>query len=135
MNNPTRDNVKDWVRHAENDLIALRKLLDGGPWEVVCFHAQQAAEKMLKAYLIFRDVHPERTHDLSRLLAVCINYDASLGSLLDGCILLAPYAVASRYPDETDYDPEDAEGAAQAAEVIYMEIKKKILASDEEQAR
>ena len=37
---------RQWLAKAESDLTAARRLLDvGGPFDAVCFHAQQAAER------------------------------------------------------------------------------------------
>lgn len=48
--------VREWLAKAENDLLAATHLLRlgrGAPADVVCFHAQQCAEKYLKALLVF----------------------------------------------------------------------------------
>ncbi|MBM4080999.1 MAG: HEPN domain-containing protein, partial [Planctomycetes bacterium] len=47
-------NWADWVGKADNDLLNVRNNLaaERVPWDTVCFHAQQAAEKMLKAFLV-----------------------------------------------------------------------------------
>jgi HEPN domain-containing protein len=57
------------LRHAESDLILARI----GPrpgilLEMLCFHAQQAVEKALKAVLVSKGVPPTRTHSISALL-------------------------------------------------------------------
>jgi HEPN domain-containing protein len=126
MNDLIEENVKGWVTHADNDRTAVRILLDDGPWEIVCFHAQQAAEKMLKAFMIYHDINPERTHDLSRLLDVALKLDKTLGSLESACCILTPFAVSARYPDDIECEQADAKEAADAAEIIYKEIKDRI---------
>lgn len=62
-----------WVAKADHDLLNIRNNLvaDDVPWDTVCFHAQQAGEKLLKAYLLARGMAPERTHDLVKLLSGC----------------------------------------------------------------
>ncbi len=53
-----------WVLRARNDLKAAEYLLtlaDGCPFDAVCFHAQQCAEKYLKALLTSHAVAFERT--------------------------------------------------------------------------
>ena len=48
--------ARRWLSKAESDLTAARRLLEaGGPYDAVCFHAQQAAEKGLKAVLARAD--------------------------------------------------------------------------------
>lgn len=55
---------------ASHDLRAVEKLLPDGPLDVACFHAHQAVEKYLKAYLQMHDVEFPRTHDLDALLDI-----------------------------------------------------------------
>lgn len=60
-----------WLTKAQNDLLNIENNLAGKqiPWDTVCFHAQQAGEKLLKAFLVHHDQMPPRTHDLVALLA------------------------------------------------------------------
>ena len=46
--------VRAWVQRAEHDLLNIENNLVAArvPWDTVCFHAQQSAEKYLKALLI-----------------------------------------------------------------------------------
>lgn len=50
-----RTNYQAWLRKADNDLLNAENNLAAtrAPWDTVCFHAQQAAEKVLKAFLVF----------------------------------------------------------------------------------
>ncbi len=63
-------NYRSWLAKAENDLLNIENNMRGNrvPWDTVCFHAQQAAEKLLKAFLVFHETVPPRTHDLVALL-------------------------------------------------------------------
>ena len=94
---------RSWVRKAESDRLNIANNMAAGrvPWDTVCFHAQQAAEKYLKGYLVWRDETPLRTHDLVALLAACADADPSLASLEEDCRALTYHAVGSRYPEET----------------------------------
>lgn len=49
----TESNYRRWVQKAQNDLLNIENNLAASrtPWDTVCFHAQQAAEKILKAFL------------------------------------------------------------------------------------
>jgi len=64
-----RDHARGLWEKAEHDLVAGRATIaTGKAFDMVCFHAQQAAEKSLKALLAVKDVeHPWR-HDLGELL-------------------------------------------------------------------
>lgn len=64
--------VAQWMRWARADL-AVTELIDDqrlAP-EIIAFHAQQAAEKALKALLVLRQTEYPRTHDLGTWLRLC----------------------------------------------------------------
>jgi HEPN domain-containing protein len=95
-------NFQAWVSKAENDFLNIENNLQAPltPWDTVCFHAQKAAEKLLKASLICCGQVPTRTHDLVVLLVRCAEFDDSLKTLEGDCRRLTVYAVGSRYPDD-----------------------------------
>ena len=61
------------------------------------FHAQQAAEKLLKACLAVRSVQFRRTHDLDELLAVCQQSGEPVPRSLADIGLLTSFGVQFRY--------------------------------------
>lgn len=96
------DEVKKWIIKAMEDFkIAKHELsfpedeISTGP---VCFHSQQIAEKLLKAFLLSRNVDFEKTHDLEHLVDLCSQQDSEFKELNVGN--LTSYAVEIRYPDE-----------------------------------
>ena len=97
-----------WIAKAEEDRLCIKNNLSAAavPWTVVCFHAQQAAEKYLKAFLVSRGVRVERTHDLAFLLAECQKHVPGLAALQNDCLALSAYAVDARYPDVLSSDVE-----------------------------
>jgi HEPN domain-containing protein len=114
-------NWRSWVAKAENDLLNVRNNLtaDEVPWDTVCFHAQQAAEKMLKALLLHRGVPAPRTHDLAALLEQCVMQDERAEALRGSCLLLNPYSVDARYPAAfPEPDEREARQAVEAARRI-----------------
>lgn len=66
--------------------------------DVVCYHAQQCAEKYLKAYLLEQGITPPRIHDLEDLLNLCALHDAVLATHLPIAQALNPFGVQIRYP-------------------------------------
>ena len=46
------DLVRGWLRKAASDAVAMDASLNAGALDAACFHAQQTAEKYLKAFLI-----------------------------------------------------------------------------------
>src|SRR4029079_13684266 len=107
----------DWIAKAENDLLNIRNNLSSLeiPWDTICFHAQQAAEKFLKAFLIRKRVLPPRTHDLLTLVTEAAAFDAGLKRLEQDCQALTDFAVAARYPSERGEPGEEDGRAAHAA--------------------
>ncbi len=124
MNNP--DDPRTWVAKAESDLLNIRNNLraEQVPWDTVCFHAQQLAEKMLKAFVVSRGQTVSRTHDLPALLADAVAAGGPLEALRSDCRLLTRYAVVLRYPGGSG-EPSEQEGrqAVVAAERIYERVK------------
>jgi len=93
--------VKEWISKAEGDYTtAVRELraTQSPNYDAACFHAEQCAEKLMKALLIHLGVTPPRTHDLStldRLLApVCQGWSWPAEELR----FLTRAAVDFRYP-------------------------------------
>jgi HEPN domain-containing protein len=95
-----RPDVAAWLRRAEHDLVAIERVTvtEPIPWDVVCFHAQQAAEKLFKALLIKQGIDPPRTHDLTALLELVRDASADLHRLEPECRLLTPLITIGRYP-------------------------------------
>ena len=105
-----------WLTKAERDLLNVENNLvaQQTPWDTVCFHAQQAAEKVLKAFLVYHGERPPRTHDLVALLTRCVDAGGNLDDLEGECRDLTFFAVSARYPDDL-YEPDEADGRAMTA--------------------
>jgi HEPN domain-containing protein len=90
-----------WLQKAENDLKICEQGLKADEiiTDVICFHCQQAAEKYLKSYLLFKDKEITKTHNIAFLLTKCIEFDSDF-SILKDIIYLTNYAVQVRYPDD-----------------------------------
>ncbi|MEW6533523.1 MAG: HEPN domain-containing protein [Thermodesulfobacteriota bacterium] len=101
MNDP-ETNYAAWLAKAENDFLNIENNLQATriPWDTVCFHSQQAAEKLLKAFLVYHGQPPTRTHDLVALPSRCVGINANFQVLEEECRELTVYAVGSRYPDD-----------------------------------
>ena len=68
---PIIEKVRQWLTYADEDLRVARhafSMPETPPCRVIAFHAQQCAEKYLKAYLVFHGVDFPFTHSLRRLL-------------------------------------------------------------------
>jgi HEPN domain-containing protein len=94
--------VKKWLIKAGNDLKVAQneiKLPEKDMvTEAICFHSQQAVEKLLKAYLITRNIEFGKTHNLEFLLELCRKEDGEFDKIDVGN--LSFYSVEVRYPNE-----------------------------------
>lgn len=116
--------VSKWLLKAENDIKTIQCLLENDPiTDSICFHAQQAAEKYLKAYLVSQEQTLPKTHDINTLLKQCIVIDKDFLNL-SNAVILTDYAVELRYPD--DYYIPDLEEAIEAI-TIAKNIKTLVL--------
>ena len=107
--------VVGWLRKAQSDLVALEVTLQARALDASCFHAQQAAEKYLKAFLTHHGVAFPYTHNLAKVLDFCAQIDADFRSLLPRVEPLTPYAVRPRYDASFWPSLEAAEEARSAA--------------------
>jgi len=109
-----------WIDRARSNLTRAKHIIEGVYLEDLCFDAQQAAEKAIKAVLIFLGVRFPRTHDLAELLTLVEKAGWSVPEKVKRASMLTPYAVESRYPglSEPVNDEEHREAVAIAEEVL-----------------
>ena len=122
------DLTKLWIRKAENDLINAKHSINikpKPPLDTICFHAQQCAEKYLKAFLVFYDIEFEKIHDLGELVQLAMKEDGSFNQIIELGDKLTPYAVEIRYPDILVEEP-TIDKAKEAIE-IAVKIKEFVL--------
>ena len=113
--------ARQWLDKAKNDLLNADNNLksDEIPFDTVCFHCQQAAEKLLKAYLVGKCQPYPITHDLFLILENILSINKTADTLRDSLAILMPYAVEIRYPDDLYMPTEkDALEAREAAEHV-----------------
>ena len=91
----------EWVGKAEADFATAQRegtTPEGPNYDAACFHAQQCAEKYMKAQLIEFGVRPPRTHDLSLLASLIGPSDPAWAALRLDLDWLTTLAVEIRYP-------------------------------------
>jgi len=110
---------KEWIGNAESDL-RLARLSVGDEAvlrEHVCFHAQQAAEKAIKAALLYKKIEFPLTHDIEELIELAEESGLKLPPLVRDAGTLTPYAVETRYPGSwMDISVSDVDEAMNIAE-------------------
>jgi HEPN domain-containing protein len=96
------DVIQGWLERARSDLQLGRAALRtrGVMPEDACFHAQQCAEKSLKALLLFKGIHFPKTHAIEVLLDLLKAQNVNIPTSVDEAFVLSEYAVQTRYPGE-----------------------------------
>ena len=112
--------VADWLRKADDDVRVVDLLAENacGLANPIAFHAQQAVEKYLKAFLTWHQIPFPKTHDLERLLFLVESVDAPLAKSLEDTSILTVYGVETRYPGDRQ------EATAEEAEVAISLMRK-----------
>lgn len=117
--------TKEWYDLAAMDL-GVAKHLDATyhpkPLEIICYHCQQAAEKGIKALIMYYGAEGgiPKLHDLSFLLNQIKNQVKIEEKYYDYADTLTPYGVAIRYPNELFLEKRNANLAIQYAEEIMQ---------------
>ena len=113
-----------WLRYAEEDLTTAETLLRQ-PHVVprhVCWFAQQAAEKALKAVLVFLQIDFPRTHDLD-VLRNLVPDGWQFKEVCPDLASLTQWAVEARYPGNwTEATGAEADTAVEQARIIWESI-------------
>lgn len=110
----------DWMARARSDFaLACSDKPSETFWEDLCFHAQQAAEKSIKAVLLHRHIAFRFVHDLEELLTTAQQAGISIPDAVRRAVRLNDYAVRSRYPDDAEPVTEaEYREAIQLAEIV-----------------
>ena len=127
---PTRASQPEaWFQKAEHDRATIRAVVAGDPplWDIATFHAQQAAEKYLKGFIVARSGTVPKIHDLTTLLTLCCEYDSTFIALEEGSRTLTRLGWVSRYPESND-DTSEAEGrrAIELADEVCSAVRERV---------
>lgn len=119
-----------WFAKADADLQAAEVLLNtANPLlDIVCYHAQQCAEKYLKGYLIARSVQFKFVHELVYLARLCVEQEPEFSEIIDIASKLQDYATGVRYPDDELDEPtfQEAKRAVTCAQEIRAFVIQRI---------
>jgi HEPN domain-containing protein len=120
--------VKKWIRFAQadyEDALTLagrfRPSIEG-----TCYHCQQSAEKIFKAYTIAKTNSRSKSHALEDLLDECVSHSADFDVLRDNCTELDPYTSLARYPSNIDITEYHMRQALKNAGAILEFTKSKL---------
>lgn len=113
-------NPRAWLRRARSNLARARAAPTAPEilYEDLCFDAQQAAEKAVKAVLVHRSVEFPKTHDLNRLLGLVLADGLDVPEAIREADRLTRHAVQSRYPGPWSVSEDDYRRALALAEAV-----------------
>lgn len=118
-----------WMSKASEDLRAGRFVLGAEPplTADAAFHAQQACEKAMKAFLAWHLSPFRKTHNLIELGEACAVLDPSLEPLLRRAAVLTEYAWRFRYPGEDESaTPDEARKALGLAMEVFEAVRSQL---------
>ena len=96
--------TSEWVEKAEGDYATLdreARARSNPNYDAICFHAQQCAEKYLKAHLAEAGIEFAKIHDLVALLEQALDVEPMWEVYRENLAFLSDFAVSSRYPGES----------------------------------
>ena len=120
------DNPRNWLARARSNLLLAKSGRQHGVFlEDLCFEAQQAAEKALKAVCVFYKVEFPKTHSLITLAGLLEQAGVQLPPEVRDADILTSYAVQARYPDwdEAVTEPEYQRALTVAGQVVIWAEK------------
>jgi HEPN domain-containing protein len=119
--------TREWVDKADADLLTATREFAASPpnYDAVAFHAQQFAEKYLKARLVEAGLPFPKTHDLSTLLNLLLPLEPSWEAMRGALDALTSLGVEVRYPGSAA-DAEDAREALRAARAVRDTVRPRL---------
>lgn len=121
--------TREWVRKAEADFKTASLLLKAGDDYLfqTAFHAQQSAEKYIKAFPVWQQIEFPKTHDIAKLIALGALVVSDLTEILAEANTLTPFGVDYRYPgDYPELTAGDAEVALVLATLVRDQIRERL---------
>lgn len=119
---------RDWLDRARSNLARARQPKTAEVfWEDLCFDAQQAVEKSLKAVLLSRGTQFPFVHHIAALLTLLEKEGVFLSEEIRAAADLTDYAVTARYPGTSEpVSEEEFHQALQTAEAVFSWAEKLI---------
>ncbi|OGS19597.1 MAG: hypothetical protein A2219_07350 [Elusimicrobia bacterium RIFOXYA2_FULL_50_26] len=119
--------AKQWMAYADEDMRLAEcglKLTENCPFRLIAYHAQQCAEKYLKAFLVYKKTDFPYTHNIGYLLELCAKHGEWVKTV-EAAEELTPFAITTRYPGE-----DEEVSAADAANAIKIALQVKMSVTD-----
>lgn len=124
-----KDLIREWLKKSEHDIGTAKVTFENIPEysDTICFHCQQAVEKVLKAYCLNLGIHIIQTHDLAFLLDKISEKEKVDENIYQICEIINDYSVEVRYPgDFAEPEKHEVEEAINIAEKAIKYFKMKL---------
>ena len=140
------DEYKEWLSFAKMDFESAKYLLDAPfyprPLNIICYHCQQAAEKAVKALIVYFGSQGgmPKMHDISFLLSQIknivegktgIKVENGPNDLMVAANSLTKYGVIARYPGEMEVDDKQTKQAIKDSEMILSWVESVLKATEQ----
>ena len=112
------DDAREWLGRAQSNLAQARNRTPDAYLEDLCFNAQQATEKALKAVMIQQDIEFPYIHDIYALLAMLRDTGETIPKDVDAAGSLSKYAVTTRSPGYRLATTQEYQEALEIAEAV-----------------
>lgn len=122
----------EWVDKAEGDYAIMERegrVREQASYDGICFHAQQCAEKYLKARLIEANIEFGKTHDLPVLLDLVLPAEPLWEKFRRDLAYLSDFAVAFRYPGDSA-SREQADNAIELCRIFRIAARRSLNIAD-----
>jgi len=110
--------TRRWLTKAAHDLQNARLVASAPaanpPRDTGMYHCQQAAEKSVKAFFIFRDEPFAKTHEIEPLITRAAQSEPRFAEFAASAAFLSPFAWQFRYPSELSSNERNAEEMIEA---------------------
>ncbi len=121
------DDPREWLNRARSNLALAKNRVSDAYLEDLCFEAQQAAEKAIKAVMIRRNIEFPYVHDLAHLLSLL----EEVGEIIPKSVLraeeLTSYAVDTRYPGlSSPVEEQEYVDAVEIAETVVRWAEERV---------
>jgi len=129
-----KEEGRRWLEQAEHVLGVAKTLIAEACFAETCFHAEQAGQLALKAFLFVQGERLVRLHAVRELVEACAVRDATFRKLTDAAKVLDQYYIPTRYPDALafpglpykTYTEQQAKEAVELAAAIVQFVKQKV---------
>lgn len=93
------EDPREWLNRARSNLQLAKNADNAGVYyEDLCYNAQQAAEKAIKAVFMYHRISFPLVHDLAALITILIKHEIIVPDRIKESARLTRFAVATRYP-------------------------------------